>query len=92
VSVSVAQNGGGIIRVADDGPGIHPAETYRVFDRFYRGRAGTTVPGGTGLGLTIVHDLATRWNGSVELEAADRGTQIAVRFPAPANVSDIAEP
>ena len=92
VSVSVARNGGGVIRVADDGPGIHPTEANRVFDRFYRGRAGSTVPGGTGLGLTIVHDLATRWNGSVELEAAGRGTQIAVRFPAPGDVSDITEP
>ena len=63
-----------------------------MFDRFFRGRAGSSVPGGTGLGLTIVHDLATRWNGSVELEAAGRGTQIAVRFPAPGDVSDITEP
>jgi signal transduction histidine kinase len=92
VSVTVARNGGGTVRVADDGPGIHPSEAARVFDRFYRGKAGTTVPGGTGLGLTIVHDLATRWNGSVELEAAGRGTRIAVRFPGPAEVSGITNP
>jgi len=92
VSVTVARNGGGTVRVADDGPGIHPSEAARVFDRFYRGKAGTTVPGGTGLGLTIVHDLATRWNGSVELEAAGRGTRIAVRFPGPADVSRITNP
>jgi signal transduction histidine kinase len=92
VSVTVSQNGGGVIRVADDGPGIHPTEATRVFDRFYRGRAGSAVPGGTGLGLTIVHDLATRWNGSVELEAGGRGTQIAVRFPTPGTVSDVTEP
>ena len=92
VSVTVSRNGGGVVRVADDGPGIHPTETTRVFDRFYRGRAGSTVPGGTGLGLTIVHDLAARWNGSVELEAAGRGTRIAVRFPGAADVTDITEP
>ena len=45
----------------------------RVFDRFFRGKAGSGVPGGTGLGLTIVHDLATRWSGSVELESTGRG-------------------
>jgi signal transduction histidine kinase len=50
------------------------------------------VPGGTGLGLTIVHDLAARWNGSVELEAAGRGTRIAVRFPGAADVTGITEP
>ena len=61
------------MHVEDDGPGIHPSEANRVFDRFFRGKAGSGVPGGTGLGLTIVHDLATRWNGSVELEATGRG-------------------
>ena len=92
VSVSVSKNGGGTVRVEDDGPGIHPSEAGRVFDRFFRGRAGTAVPGGTGLGLTIVHDLATRWSGSVELEPTGRGTRIAVRFPAPADVSGLTEP
>ena len=81
VSVTVSQNGGGIIRVEDDGPGIHPSEAKRVFDRFFRGRPGAASRAGTGLGLTIVHDLATRWSGSVELEATGRGTRIAVRFP-----------
>jgi signal transduction histidine kinase len=92
VSVSVSQNGDGILRVADDGPGIHPTEANRVFDRFFRGKAGTGVPGGTGLGLTIVHDLAARWGGSVELESPGRGTRIAVRFPPPGEVTEITEP
>jgi signal transduction histidine kinase len=63
-----------------------------VFDRFFRGRAGSGVPGGTGLGLTIVHDLAARWSGSVELEATRRGTRIAVRFPGPGEVTELTEP
>ena len=92
VSVTVSQNGGGIVRVEDDGPGIDPSEANRVFDRFFRGRAGSGVPGGTGLGLTIVHDLAARWSGSVELEATRRGTRIAVRFPGPGEVTELTEP
>jgi signal transduction histidine kinase len=92
VRVSVSQNGGGVLRVADDGPGIPPGEARRVFDRFFRGKAGSGVPGGTGLGLTIVHDLATRWSGSVELESPGRGTRIAVRFPPPDEPADITEP
>jgi len=92
VSVAVAQNGGGVVRVSDDGPGIHPTEASRVFDRFFRGKAGSGVPGGTGLGLTIVHDLAARWSGSVELESPGRGTHIAVRFPPPDGVTDVTEP
>jgi signal transduction histidine kinase len=50
------------------------------------------VPGGTGLGLTIVHDLAARWSGSVELEPSGRGTRIAVRFPEPGAVTELTEP
>ena len=92
VSVTVSQNSGGIVHVEDDGPGIHPSEANRVFDRFFRGKAGSGVPGGTGLGLTIVHDLATRWNGSVELEATGRGTRIAVRFPEPGKAMELTEP
>jgi len=92
VSVAVAQNGGGVVRVSDDGPGIHPTEASRVFDRFFRGKAGSGVPGGTGLGLTIVHDLATRWSGSVELEPSGRGTRIAVRFPEAREATELTEP
>jgi signal transduction histidine kinase len=92
VSVTVSKNGGGTVRVEDDGPGIHPSEANRVFDRFFRGKAGSGVPGGTGLGLTIVHDLAARWSGSVELEPSGRGTRIAVRFPEPGETTELTEP
>jgi signal transduction histidine kinase len=92
VSVTVSNTGGGTVRVEDDGPGIHPSEANRVFDRFFRGKAGSGVPGGTGLGLTIVHDLAARWSGSVELEPSGRGTRIAVRFPEPGEATELTEP
>jgi len=92
VSVTVSKNGGGTVHVEDDGPGIHPSEANRVFDRFFRGKAGSAVPGGTGLGLTIVHDLAARWSGSVELEATGSGTRIVVRFPEPGATTELTEP
>ena len=78
VALSVAADG--VVRVRDDGPGIDPAEAARVFDRFYRGSAGTETPG-TGLGLAIVRDLAARWGGAAEVEPGGAGTCIAVRFP-----------
>ncbi len=89
VAVSVAD--GGLVRVRDDGPGIDPDEAARVFDRFYRGRAGNAAPGGTGLGLAIVRDLAARWGGAAELEPGGPGTTIAVRFPA-GKEGDVARP
>jgi two-component system OmpR family sensor kinase len=67
ITVSTGASGGmGFIRVADNGPGISPEESARVFDRFYQGdpsRSG----GGTGLGLAIVLAIAEASGGSAEL-------------------------
>lgn len=91
IAVAVSRDGGGTVRVSDDGPGIDPGEAGRVFERFYRGRTGSDSAGGTGLGLAIVHDLTARWGGEVELEAPERGTRVAVRFPAAALEDDVAK-
>jgi two-component system OmpR family sensor kinase len=88
-AVAVAVAADGCLRVRDDGPGIDPAEAARVFERFYRGRAGGAAPGGTGLGLAIVRDLAARWGGHTGVESAGSGTCIAVRL-VPAGEGDIA--
>lgn len=49
------------IRVADDGPGIPPAELERVTERRFRGgEARQRHPHGLGLGLHIVRDVADR--------------------------------
>lgn len=57
-----------IIEVADNGPGIRPAERERVFEPFFRGQgsANTKVPG-SGLGLAICHDLVRAHGGEVGL-------------------------
>jgi signal transduction histidine kinase len=59
-----------VVDVADEGPGIPPAERIRVFERFTRGAVAGH--GGTGLGLAIA-----RW--VVELH----GGTIAVVDPTP---------
>ena len=59
--------GMGVIRVSDNGPGIDPALAPRVFDRFYRGNPGRTGPG-TGLGLAIVRAIAEALGGSAEVD------------------------
>jgi two-component system OmpR family sensor kinase len=89
-AVSVSVDDGGIVRVKDEGPGIDPVEAARVFDRFFRGSAGSAAPGGTGLGLAIVRDLAARWGGAAELEPGGSGTSIAVRLPVASQGGDIA--
>ena len=52
-----------IIRVADSGEGIHPAELPHIFDRFFRG-AGS--PGeGSGLGLSLCREIARAHGGEI---------------------------
>ena len=56
------------IAVADSGPGIPPAHLPHIFDRFYKAdasRAGTRVPSGSGLGLSIVRAIVMRHGGDV---------------------------
>src|SRR5271154_715912 len=52
-----------ILRVADSGEGIHPAELPHIFDRFFRG-AGS--PGeGSGLGLSLCREIARAHGGDI---------------------------
>jgi two-component system sensor histidine kinase KdpD len=70
------------IDVSDGGPGIPPEERARVFERFYAADRGDR-GGGTGLGLTIAHAIATAHGG--ELAAVDPsggvGATIRLRLP-----------
>jgi two-component system sensor histidine kinase MprB len=54
----------GAVTVLDRGPGIAPGDETRVFDRFYRAEAARSRPG-SGLGLSIVRDVAVRNGGTV---------------------------
>jgi len=54
----------GRIAVLDRGPGIDADDAERVFDRFYRAGTARSLPG-SGLGLSIVHDVAQTHGGSV---------------------------
>ena len=56
------------ITVADSGPGIPAEHLPRIFDRFYKAdasRAGTRIPSGSGLGLSIVRAIVHRHDGEV---------------------------
>ena len=72
-----------VLRVADEGPGMDPADAARAFERFYRvDTARTRSAGGTGLGLAIVSSLVAAHGGSVELATAPgEGAAFTVRLP-----------
>jgi len=79
-----ALNGQMVLEVADDGPGIPPAERERVFDPFYRGRntSGGRLPG-SGIGLSIVRDYAQAHSGTVEVvdDPSRNGARLRVTLP-----------
>jgi two-component system sensor histidine kinase MprB len=60
------------VTVADRGPGIAPADVGRVFDRFYRAPDARALPG-SGLGLSIVDEVASRHGGEAFARARDGG-------------------
>lgn len=64
VDVTVAN---GEVSVRDHGPGVSPEDASRVFDRFWRSNDARQLPG-SGLGLSIVKDVAESHGGSVTLE------------------------
>jgi two-component system sensor histidine kinase PilS (NtrC family) len=68
-----------LLRVADDGPGI-PAELRdRLFDPFVTGR-----PGGSGLGLAVVHRAVQAHRGVILVESGpEHGTAFTILLPAP---------
>jgi two-component system sensor histidine kinase TctE len=92
VTVAVRSNEGRVrLSVEDDGPGISPGQRELVFERFYR------LPGemreGSGLGLSIVREIALASKATVALGEgpSGRGLSVSIDFPA-AQPADAARP
>ncbi|HZT21518.1 MAG TPA: ATP-binding protein [Verrucomicrobiae bacterium] len=65
------------ISVRDDGPGIPPDRTERIFEAFY-----STKEKGTGLGLAIVKHNVELYGGKVQVDSEiGIGTRFAIIFP-----------
>lgn len=68
--------------VADSGPGIPVADQEGVFERFRRLDARARRPGGAGLGLAIVRQVARAHGGEVTLESEPgHGARFTVSIP-----------
>lgn len=72
-----------MLQVCDDGPGIPAGDQAQVFERFWRGNDHDA--SGSGLGLSIVRQAASRMGGKVILIAGlnGRGTGFLVSLPNP---------
>ena len=71
------------LRVEDTGIGIPEGDRPHIFDRFYRvDKARSREAGGSGLGLSIVHDAVLAYGGSVAVgQNTPRGTVFTVQLP-----------
>jgi two-component system sensor histidine kinase CpxA len=78
------------LRLADNGPGVDPADLPRLFEPFYRPDAARTrEAGGVGLGLAIVRSGVEACGGTVRAESASpNGLCVVFRLPfAPSGAS-----
>jgi signal transduction histidine kinase len=70
------------IRISDHGIGMTQEQLGRVFERFYRADASGKIPG-TGLGMSIVHEIVECHGGTVKLSSEyGVGTTVTVWLPA----------
>jgi len=69
------------LEVIDNGDGLPPQDLAHLFERFWRG---SDVPGGCGLGLAIVAEIAQRHHATVQaLPNTPHGLRVILRFVAP---------
>ena len=82
VTVTLRNNGTRLEVVVDDqGSGVARRDRRRVWERFTRLANDGDATTGTGLGLAVVRDLATRHGGDVDLEdASGGGARVIVRL------------
>jgi signal transduction histidine kinase len=67
------------LAVSDTGSGIPPEALPRIFDPFFTTKANGA---GTGLGLSVVYGIVTRYNGSISVRSrVGSGTRIAIEIP-----------
>jgi two-component system sensor histidine kinase PilS (NtrC family) len=78
--------GGVTVRVSDDGPGIPPDIRDRLFDPFF-----TTKPGGSGLGLAVVHRAIEAHRGLLFFDSVGRGALFTVLLPRSPSAVDVLE-
>lgn len=76
-------DGGAVLAVSDDGPGIPPEQRERVFERFTRlDDARSAETGGTGLGLAITREIVEAHGGTVTVEQSEAGgARFVVELP-----------
>ena len=73
-----------VLKIHDTGVGIPEESLEHIFERFYRvDKARSRSTGGSGLGLSIVHNMVKRNGGTIDVvSVANEGTTFTLTFPA----------
>ena len=82
ICISLSKQDGNIkILVADNGVGIEKDDLKHIFERLYKCDKGRSERG-SGLGLSIVHQLVEKMSGTITAESTPgNGTTFALQFP-----------
>jgi len=92
IAIRARQDDGAVVvEVADEGPGLPPADLERVFDSFYRVSKGDQVRAGTGLGLAICRGFVEAMGGTIAAgNRSDRsGAVFTIRMPVEARADSL---
>ena len=86
VTISLTQDDSTVkLTVSDTGIGIPKEDLFNIFTRFYRvDKARSRASGGSGLGLSIVHDTVIAYHGTIQVGSnTPQGSIFMVCFPRP---------
>jgi signal transduction histidine kinase len=87
VTVAVGHRQGEVqLSVSDEGPGVPPSERERIWLEFQRGSSAAAAAG-SGIGLSVVRDVASRHGGRAWVESANgagSGARFVIALPVPA--------
>lgn len=66
------------VRISDTGAGMAEETARRIFEPFFSRKSSR----GTGLGMTMVHSLVTKWGGAIDVKSKPgEGTEFIITFP-----------
>ena len=82
-----------VIKIRDNGEGIHPDDLPNIFEIYYQGRDSTNASG-LGIGLSLVQKIVELHRGTIVAtsEGRDKGSEFVIRLPITDILSFASEP
>ena len=81
IKIALSKQGNNMRLLADNGVGIEKEDLKHIFERLYKCDKGRSEKG-SGLGLSIVHQLVEKMGGSITVESLPgKGTEFMLLFP-----------